>query len=215
MSKNTVKPGLRRTRNKRVVENDQFDAFTRRILSAYARRVADGDVEALRSLTALAAAVDAATRDAVTGLRRFGYSWGEIADRLGVSRQAVQMRYGTAERGGLDRRLLEAGQPVSLPVLVAVFAEHCRGIPAASVCPSCGHGFDPDDTTGDCPTNQVVRPLLNHRRRENPAALKPLSPAQMAELTTKPATRPRPATAPAPMVELFNADPYRTRAGLR
>jgi hypothetical protein len=96
-----------------------------------------------------------------------------------------------------------------------VFAEHCRGIPAASVCPGCGHRFDPDDTTGDCPTNQVVRPLLNSRRRENPAALKPLSPAQMAELTVKPATRPRPAIQLTPMVGLFNADPYRRRAGLR
>ena len=48
MSKNTVKPGLTRKRAKRVVENDQFDAFVRRILAAYARRVATGDIEALR-----------------------------------------------------------------------------------------------------------------------------------------------------------------------
>ena len=55
MSKNTVKPGLtpnraskRGKRAKRQVENDQFDAFVRRILAAYARRVATGDIEALR-----------------------------------------------------------------------------------------------------------------------------------------------------------------------
>ena len=94
------------------MENAQFDAFVRRILRANARRVATGDVEALRSLTALSAEVDAVTRLAVAGLRDkpYGYSWAEIADRLGTSRQAAQMRYGDrTDRGALDQRLLEAG----------------------------------------------------------------------------------------------------------
>jgi hypothetical protein len=42
----------------------------------------------------LASDVDAAVREAVTGLRRYRYSWDEIAQRLGVTRQAAQMRYG-------------------------------------------------------------------------------------------------------------------------
>src|SRR3954470_15310724 len=100
MSKNTVKPALtpkpRTKRSKRAVQNAEFDAFVRRILRAYARRVAAGDVEALASLTALSAEVDAVTRLAVAGLRGkpYCYSWSEIADRLGVSKQAAQMRYG-------------------------------------------------------------------------------------------------------------------------
>src|SRR5439155_14246384 len=166
MSKNAVKPALRRKRARRVVENDQFDAFCRRILAAYGRRVGDGDVEALRALAALASEVDAVTRLAVAGLKEFGYSWQEIADRLGVSRQAVQMRYGDrTDREALDERLLDAGRGVSLEVLVAVFADHCRGIPATFTCPGCGHQFPPDDVDGDCPTNRVVRPLLQRRKR--------------------------------------------------
>jgi hypothetical protein len=218
MNKNTVKPGLRRKRTKRDVENAQFDGFARRILRAYARRVAAGDVEALRSLVAFGSEVDTATREAVAGLKGFGYSWQEIADRLGVSRQAAQMRYGNAtERGAIDKRILDTGLTVTLPTLVAVFADHCRGIPATSVCPGCGHRFDPDDTLGDCPTNQVVRPLLRQRKTENLAALKPLNPTQMAELAVKPRPRPRPVPTQRsePTAGLFNVEPYRRKGGLR
>jgi hypothetical protein len=35
----------------------------------------------------------AATQTAVDGLREFGYSWGEIASRLGTTRQAAQQRW--------------------------------------------------------------------------------------------------------------------------
>src|SRR5438477_10954351 len=97
MSKNTVKPGLHRDRtkrSKRVVENPEYAAFARRVLRAYARRVAAGDIEALPSLMLFLSDVDTALRQAVSGLRGFGYSWSEIAARLGVTRQAVQMRYG-------------------------------------------------------------------------------------------------------------------------
>ncbi len=100
MSKNTVKPGLtpkpRRKRARRPVENAEFDAFVRRILAAYARRVAAGDVEALRSLSLLSSEVDAVTRLAIAGLRQspYSYSWSEIADRLGITRQAAYQRWG-------------------------------------------------------------------------------------------------------------------------
>jgi hypothetical protein len=77
-----------------MVENREFDAFARRILRAYARRVADGDIEALPALRDLASTVDTALSEAVIGLREFGYSWTEIGARLGVIRQAVQMRWG-------------------------------------------------------------------------------------------------------------------------
>jgi hypothetical protein len=77
-----------------VVENREFDAFARRIVGAHARRVAIGDVEALPALRELASTVDTALRDAVVGLRGFGYSWAEIAARLRISRQAAQMRWG-------------------------------------------------------------------------------------------------------------------------
>jgi hypothetical protein len=188
MSKNTVKPALTRTRAKRVVETDEFDAFVRRILAAYGRRVADGDVEALRALAALSSEVDAVTRLAVAGLKRFPYSWSEIADRLGVSRQAAQMRYGDrTERGALDRRLVQAGLAVSVATLVEVFADHHPGSPAASVCPGCGYRY-PDGVT-DCPTNATVRPVLYRRRGQDRQALTHLSPDQYADLHSRTTAR--------------------------
>jgi hypothetical protein len=93
---NTVKTTLTSKRARRLVENDDYAAFTRRILRAYARRVADGDVEALIAMTGLAAEIDAAIGQAVMGLRGFGYSWAEIGSRLGITRQAAQQRWGQA-----------------------------------------------------------------------------------------------------------------------
>src|SRR3954451_11196777 len=175
MSKNTVKAALTpkpRKRSRREVENREFDAFVRRILRAYARRVANGDVEALASLTALSAEVDAVTRLTVAGLRKgpYSYSWSEIAERLGVSKQAAQMRYGDrSDRSALDRRLLDAGISLSVATLVQVFADHHPGSPAASCCPGCGYRYR--DGASDCPTNATVRPLLLRRRGEDPAAV--------------------------------------------
>jgi hypothetical protein len=94
MSKNTVKTALTPKRVRGVVENDQYAAFTRRILRAYARRIATGDVDALTHLTALADEIDTAIANAVAGLRAFGYSWAEIGIRLGITRQAAQQRWG-------------------------------------------------------------------------------------------------------------------------
>jgi hypothetical protein len=181
MSKNTVKPGLHPKRAKKTVENQEFDAFARRILRAYARRVASGDVEALRTLVDLSTELDAVVRLAVAGLRRFPYSWGEIASRLGVSRQAAQMRYGDrTERGALDRRLTEAGLSVTVATLVEVFAHHHPGVPASSTCPGCGYRY-PDGVT-DCPTNATVRPLLRVRRLEDKDACRRLTADQMDDL---------------------------------
>jgi hypothetical protein len=94
-AKNTVNGVLTPKRARPVVENDQYAAFTRRILRAYARRVATGDVEALTAMTALAADIDTALQAAVDGLRAFGYSWAEIGSRLGITRQAAQQRWGS------------------------------------------------------------------------------------------------------------------------
>ncbi|AXH90434.1 hypothetical protein AB0F90_06960 [Micromonospora chalcea] len=93
----TVKASLTRIpRQKRreVVENDAFAAFARRIIRAHGRRVAAGDVEALRDLVALSTNLDEAIGEAVVGLRAFGYSWSEIGTRLGISKQAAQQRWG-------------------------------------------------------------------------------------------------------------------------
>jgi hypothetical protein len=83
-----------RPRRRDVVENDEYAAFTRRIIRAYARRVASGDVEALTDMVGLSSLLDDAISDAVTGLRKHGYSWADIAARLGITRQAAQQRWG-------------------------------------------------------------------------------------------------------------------------
>jgi hypothetical protein len=92
--RSSVKAGLTPNRQRRPVENDEYGAFIRRILRAYSRRVADGDVEALSLMTGLAGELDAAVAEAVQGLRARGYSWAEIGTRLGITRQAAQRRWG-------------------------------------------------------------------------------------------------------------------------
>ena len=65
-----------------------------RIIRAHGRRIADGDIDSLPDLLRLAGEMDIATQHAVNGLRAYGYSWGEIAGRLGTTRQAAQQRWG-------------------------------------------------------------------------------------------------------------------------
>jgi hypothetical protein len=89
-----VNTSLTPKRPRRVVENDDYAAFVRRVIRAYARRIATGDIEALATMAILSTDVDAAINEAVTGLRECGYSWAEIARPLGISRQAAQQRFG-------------------------------------------------------------------------------------------------------------------------
>ena len=91
----TVNKSLTPKRRSRVVENDEYAAFLRRVIRAYSRRVAAGDIEAITTMAALAGDLDDAIRQAITGLRGFGYSWADIAARLGITRQGAQQRFGT------------------------------------------------------------------------------------------------------------------------
>jgi hypothetical protein len=193
---------VRRKRPARMVETDKFDAFARRILRAYGRRVAVGDIEALRSLVDLGAEIDATVRLAVTSLHAspYKYSWSEIGDRLGVSRQAAQMRFGdkTDRPGGLDPRITRDGLAVTVATLVEVYADHHPGTPTPSKCPGCGFTY-PTDGPPACPTLAVVRPLLYRRRAEDKHAVARLTPDQFADLHPTRSTRAgRQAARPAP-----------------
>ncbi len=90
----SVNGRLTPNRARRPVGNDEYASFTRRVLRAYARRVATGDIDALAAMTDLSDEIDTAIRQAVTGLRSFGYSWADIGTRLGITRQAAQQRWG-------------------------------------------------------------------------------------------------------------------------
>jgi hypothetical protein len=74
------------------VENPEYAAFLRRVIAAYSRRVAAGDIEAITTMAALAGHFEDAIRQAITGLRQSGYSWADIAMRLGITRQGAQQR---------------------------------------------------------------------------------------------------------------------------
>jgi hypothetical protein len=77
------------------VENDDYAAFARRIVAAHGRRIAAGDVERLNDLVTLVDELNRAIATAVAGLRRAGYSWTDVANRLGITRQAAQQRWGS------------------------------------------------------------------------------------------------------------------------
>jgi hypothetical protein len=81
-------------RRRAVVENDEYTALVGRVIRAYSRRVAAGDVDAVAAMIQTAADLDAAIHQAVLGLRRCGHSWAEIGMRLSISRQAAQQRWG-------------------------------------------------------------------------------------------------------------------------
>ncbi len=89
----TVNDALTPKRRSPVTENSEYAAFARRILRAYGRRIATGDVESLIHLISLADDINDAIQQAVNGLRTAGYSWAEIAARLGITRQAAQQRW--------------------------------------------------------------------------------------------------------------------------
>ena len=93
MNLSSASPSLR-PHGRDVVGNDEYAAFVRRIVRAYAKRVATGDVDALTDLVALSTLLDDAIGQAVTGLRAHGYSWADIANRLGITRQAAHQRWG-------------------------------------------------------------------------------------------------------------------------
>ena len=97
-----VKKPLTPKRRYRVVENDEYAAFLRRVIRAYSRRVAAGDIEAIAVMNRLGTDLEDATRQAITGLRGFGYSWADIAMRLGITRQGAQQRWGEPPQPDTD-----------------------------------------------------------------------------------------------------------------
>lgn len=73
-------------------DNDEFLGFVRRVLAAYGKRIAEGDIDALPGLASLSSECDTALAEAVQKLQA-DYSGAEIGRRLGVSRQYVAKRW--------------------------------------------------------------------------------------------------------------------------
>jgi DNA invertase Pin-like site-specific DNA recombinase len=78
----------------RYRETGEFMGMIRRGIRALTRRVGDGgDIEQLPAMLQLQRDLDEAISTAVAGLRRDGYSWAEIADRVGITRQSAHERW--------------------------------------------------------------------------------------------------------------------------
>lgn len=77
------------------VENTEYTAFARRIIRAHGRRIAEGEPVDLAEMVALRKEMDAVILQAVQGMREtHGWSWAQIGDALGITRQAAQITYG-------------------------------------------------------------------------------------------------------------------------
>lgn len=74
-------------------DHARYQAFVRRILRAYGRRMAEADPEDLVELLAMRDEVDAAIAAAARGLHASGRSWTEIGAAVGMSRQAARQRW--------------------------------------------------------------------------------------------------------------------------
>lgn len=84
-------------RPKREIEDPEYAAAARRFVRALGRR-ASSNVQTLAFLAGMSELVDELLTQAVHDLRGEPVcaSWAEIADVLGVSRQAAQQRFGGA-----------------------------------------------------------------------------------------------------------------------
>lgn len=87
---------------KRDREAPEVGAMAQRVVKALVRRAAAGDGEALEELLKLAELVPAAVRDAGAAMHRFGYTYTELADIAGITRQGARDRF--AEHGSLLAR---------------------------------------------------------------------------------------------------------------
>jgi hypothetical protein len=75
------------------VETPEFAAMVKRMVRAHGRRVAAGDPVDLAPLVELRGVLEEAIGHAVAGLVEEGFSWREVGEGLGVSREAAWKRY--------------------------------------------------------------------------------------------------------------------------
>jgi hypothetical protein len=85
-------------------DHAEYFGMLRRMLRAGARRLADSDPDDLPALVSLRDQLDTAIVQAVTGQRDNGFSWAQIGEALGMSRQAAQQKYGAKVAAEMARR---------------------------------------------------------------------------------------------------------------
>ena len=81
-------------------ETPEYVAMLSRMVRGLGRRLEDGDPSDLADAVKLQRELDDVIRQAVAGMReRSGFSWQQLADELGMTRQGVQQRYGARGAG--------------------------------------------------------------------------------------------------------------------
>lgn len=81
------------TRTRKPYEAPAVGAAAGRMIKGLVKRAAAGDTEALEQLLALDDVLQAATRDAGAALHDFGYSWAELGQVAGTTRQGAASRF--------------------------------------------------------------------------------------------------------------------------
>jgi hypothetical protein len=81
-----------------VIETPEYADMLARMIRAYARRVGDADPVDLERMVEVRALFDEAIGEAVDGLRAADFSWREVGEALGTTRQAAQITYGRRRR---------------------------------------------------------------------------------------------------------------------
>lgn len=85
----------RKVVRRRVRETRDIASMIRRMIDAHGRRVADGDEQDLRDLVELRYHLDLTVAAAVEALHyEQGFSWGTLGEILGVTKQAMEKRFG-------------------------------------------------------------------------------------------------------------------------
>lgn len=88
------RPGTRRRRRRRgPMETPEYADMMARLVRRYGVRVGDADTVDLTRMLEVRALFDEAIRAAVRGQREAGFTWGEIGEALGTSKQAALMRF--------------------------------------------------------------------------------------------------------------------------
>lgn len=78
------------------METPEYAAMMRRLVRRYGERVGEADPVDLATMLEVRDAFDAAIDAAVAGQSEAGFSWREIAEALGTTRQAAWQRFGRA-----------------------------------------------------------------------------------------------------------------------
>lgn len=90
----TARRALRALPDLGTGDHAEWFGMVRRMLKSAGKRVAASDPDDLAELVVLREHLDQAIHAGVEGQRAAGFSWGDIAQGLGVSKQYAQRVYG-------------------------------------------------------------------------------------------------------------------------